>query len=110
MEKVYFNEEKNGIWEVESLEDYYDFKAVDFQTNEISRHILSWSRNFDLSDDDKNTDRVYDVEIGENKYYFLLIPNEKDRCWNVISKDSFELEKLLRDNNLFFVGETKIVE
>ena len=108
MGKVYFDKEKYGIWVVENLEDYYSFKAVNFETNEESNHILSWSRNYDLSDMNNNVDRVYDVEIDEKKYYFLFINNGDG--WDVISEDSMKLEKLLNDKNLFFTGETKIVE
>jgi hypothetical protein len=108
MEKVYFDNEKYGKWVVKNLEDYYNFKAVNFETNEESNHILSWSRNYNISDVSNNTDRVYDVEINEEKYYFLFVNNGDG--WDVISEDSMKLEKLLRETNLFFAGETKIVE
>ena len=108
MAKVYFDKEKYGMWVVEDLEDYYEFKAVDFQTNEESNHILSWSRNYDTSDMGQNVDRIYDVEINGEKYYFLFISNNEG--WNVISEDSMKLEKLLNDSNLFFTGDAKIVE
>jgi hypothetical protein len=103
MAKVYFDKEKCGIWVVENLEDYYSFKAVNFETNEESNHILSWSRNYDESDISEKFDRVYDVEIDEEKYYFLFTKNSNG--WDVISEDSSKLEKLLRENNLFFTGE-----
>ena len=107
MNKVYFDKEKYGMWVVENLEDYYSFKAVNFETKEESIHILSWSRNYDLSEMNNNIDRVYDVEIDEKKYYFLFTKNNNG--WDVISEDSMKLEKLLNDKNLFFTGETKIV-
>ena len=108
MRKVYFDKEKYGIWVVEDLEDYYSFKAVNFETNEESNHILSWSRNYDTSDMSSNVDRIYDVEIDEKRYYFLFINNSNR--WDVISEDPIKLENLLKDKNLFFVGETKIIE
>jgi len=108
MAKVYFEKEKYGIWVVEDLEDYYNFKAVNFETKEESNQILSWSRNYDLSDMTNNIDRVYDVEIDGEKYYFLFINNGNG--WDVLSEDSMKLEKLLNDKNLFFVGDTKVVE
>jgi hypothetical protein len=108
MGKVYFDKEKYGIWVVDELEDYYTFKAVNFETNEESSHILSWSRNYDTSDMGQNVDRIYDVEIDGEKYYFLFINNSEG--WDVISEDSLKLEKLLNDSNLFFTGEVKIVE
>ena len=106
MAKVYFDKEKYGIWVVEDLEDYYNFKAVNFETNEESNHILSWSRNYDLSDMNSGIDRVYDIEIDEEKYYFLFTKN--DNGWDVISEDSMKLEKLLRDKNIFFTGDTLV--
>ena len=108
MGKVYFDKEKYGIWVVENLEDYYSFKAVNFETNEESNHILSWSRNYDTSDVSSNVDRIYDVEIDELRYYFLFINNGNG--WDVISEDPIKLENLLKDKKLFFVGETKIIE
>jgi|694.fasta_scaffold113214_3 hypothetical protein len=108
MGKVYFDKEKYGIWVVDDLEDYYSFKAVNFETNEESNHILSWSRNYDLKDHDSKIDRVYDVEIDREKYYFLFVNNGDG--WDVISEDSMKLEKLLRETNLFFTGDSKIVE
>ena len=108
MRKVYFDKEKYGIWVVEDLEDYYSFKAVNFETNEESNHILSWSRNYDTSDMSSHVDRIYDVEIDEKRYYFLFINNSNG--WDVISEDPIKLENLLKDKNLFFVGETKIIE
>jgi len=106
MAKVYFDKENH--WVVESLEDYYSFKAVNFETNEESNQILSWSRNYDLKDHDSKIDRVYDVEIDREKYYFLFVNNGDG--WDVISEDSMKLEKLLRETNLFFTGDSKIVE
>lgn len=108
MAKVYFDKENHGHWIVESLEDYYSFKAVNFETNEESNQILSWSRNYDLKDHDSKIDRVYDVEIDREKYYFLFVNNGDG--WDVISEDSMKLEKLLRETNLFFTGDSKIVE
>ena len=108
MAKVYFDKKKYG-WMVKELEDsYYSFKAVNFETNEESNHILSWSRNYDTSDMSSNVDRIYDVEIDEKRYYFLFINNSNG--WDVISEDPIKLENLLKDKNLFFVGETKIIE
>jgi hypothetical protein len=106
MEKVYFDKEKYGQWIVIELEDFYHFKAVNFQTNEESYHILSWTRNYSLDDLDQDVVRVYDVEIDEVKYYFIIKPDKN--CWDVIAKDSMLLEKLLRDKNIFFTGDTLV--
>ena len=108
MEKVYFDKEKYGKWIVNELEDFYHFKAVDFQTNQEYYYILSWTRNYPLDDLDQDVVRVYDVEIDEEKYYFIIKPDRN--CWDVIAKDKMKLEKLLNDKNLFFTGDTKVVE
>lgn len=109
MSRVYFDKEKYGQWLVDELEDFYMFKAVDFQTNKESDHILSWTRNYPLDEFDSDVVRVYDVEIESIKYYFLVTSNN-DGTWNVLAKDTMSLEKLLNDKNLFFVGDTKVVE
>jgi hypothetical protein len=108
MANVYFDKENYGNWVVYELEDYYNFKAVNYQTNEESNHILSWSRNYDESDLSDNVDRIYDVEIDEVKYYFLFCKNNKG--WDLISEDPSKLELLIKEKGLFFTGETKIVE
>jgi hypothetical protein len=47
---------------------------------------------------------MYDVEIYDEKYYFLVSPEKGG--YLLESKDKFSLEKLLNDKNIFFVGET----
>ena len=89
--------------------DYYTPPYSDFDITYEDIFILSWSRSYDLSDMDKKVDRVYDVEIDGEKYYFIFINND-DNEWSVISEDPMKLEKLLRDKKLFFTGEVKIVE
>ena len=101
MAKVYFDKSQVH-WVVLELEDYYYFKTIDSKTNEESNHILSWSKDHS-SDLGEKIDRVYDVEIDEEKYYFLFINNGDG--WNVISEDSIKLEKLLKDKNIVFTGE-----
>ena len=41
---------------------------------------------------------------------FGIFINNDDNEWSVIPEDPMKLEKLLRDKNLFFTGEVKIVE
>lgn len=106
MNRVYFDKEENG-WFVDSLEDYYMFKAVDFQTKQESDHVLSWTRNYPLDGLD-DVVRVYDVEIDNIKYHFLVRAYEN--VWSVVQKEPMALEKLLNDKNLFFVGDTKVVQ
>lgn len=105
MNRVYFDKEKYGQWVVDELEDFYLFKSVDFKTNEESDKILSWTRNYSLDEFDSDVVRVYDVEIEDAKYYFLITSNN-DGTWSVTAKDRLLLEKLLNDKNLFFTGDT----
>ena len=63
MAKVYFDKENHGHWVVESLEDYYSFKAVNFETNEESNQILSWSRNYDLKDHSRYKEETKTISL-----------------------------------------------
>jgi hypothetical protein len=103
MDKVYFNKDYYGCWWLKELTDIYSFKAVNFQTNEEVETILTWSRNVDLSEYDGIV-RMYDVEIDDEKYYFLV--SLEKGGYLLESKDKFSLEKLLNDKNIFFTGET----
>jgi hypothetical protein len=100
MKKVYFDKDQNS-WFVDDLEDIYLFKSVNFETNEEKHEVISWSRNQDVPD---GFIRVYDFELDGERYYFLF--KSVDYRYQVISKDSMELERLLRDKNIFFAGET----
>ena len=104
MNKVYFNKDYYGCWWLKELIDIYSFKAVNFQTNEEVETILTWTRNIDLSEYDKDVIRMYDVEIDSEKYYFLVSP--KREGYLLETKDRYSLEKLLNDKNIFFTGET----
>ena len=103
MNKVYFNKDYYGCWWLKELIDIYSFKAVNFQTNEEVETILTWTRNVDLSEYDGIV-RMYDVEIDDEKYYFLV--SLEKGGYLLESKDKFSLEKLLNDKNIFFTGET----
>ena len=103
MDKVYFNKDYYGCWWLKELTDIYSFKAVNFQTNEEVETILTWTRNVDLSEYDGIV-RMYDVEIDDEKYYFLV--SLEKGGYLLESKDKFSLEKLLNDKNIFFVGDT----
>lgn len=104
--KVHFDKEHYGVWWVDETTDYYYFKAINIMTNEEKEYILSWSRNVEITD---SAIRVYDVEfgIGEDakKYYFNFY-YEGDK-YRVVARDPMELEKLLQETNICFVGETK---
>jgi hypothetical protein len=99
--KVYFKKSINSWW-VESLLDYYMFKSVNFKTKEEKDYVLSWTRNQDI--DDENIVRIYDVEVDDEKYFFMF-EQVKDG-YLIEAKDSLHLEKLLNDKDIFFVGDT----
>ena len=104
MDKVYFNKDYYGCWWLKELTDIYSFKAVNFETKEEVETILTWTRNIDLSEYDDKIVRMYDVEIEEEKFYFLASLEKEG--YLLETKDRYSLEKLLNDKNLFFTGET----
>lgn len=105
MNKVYFDSENNK-WFVDDLEELYLFKVVNYKTNEEHNSILTWNRNFEI---ESESVRIYDVEIEEIKYYFLLKSNSQN-SWDIISQDQHQLEELLERKGLFFSGEVKIIQ
>lgn len=102
MEKVYFNNEYYGSWWLKSLEDFYEFDCIDITTNEASSHILSWTRNLDVSIYGEDVIRVYDIEIDSKKYYFITVA--KKDGYLLSSREPFELEKLINEKNIIFTG------
>jgi hypothetical protein len=100
--KVYFDKEHYGCWWVDDLEDIYLFKSVDFETNLEKDQVISWSRNEEVPD---GFTRVYDFEIDGEKYYFLFKSMDEGK-YQIVPKYPMELERLLRERNIFFVGET----
>jgi hypothetical protein len=102
MNKVYFDSEKK-VWFVNEPEDFYSFKSINYETNEENKNILSWTRGVDLKDY-PNHIRMYDVEIDDVKYFFLM---RKEGTYYVIeSENPIELENLINNHNILFVGET----
>jgi len=102
MNKVYCNKEEN-FWFVNEPEDFYTFKSVNIETNEEVSQILSWTRNQDL-EDYPNHIRMYDVEIEDEKYFFLM---RKEKNFYIIEAERpLELENLINKHNIFFVGDT----
>jgi hypothetical protein len=102
MNKVYFNKDEN-YWFVYEPEDMYTFKSVNIITNEETNQILSWTRGFDMSNY-PNHIRIYDVEINNVKYFFLMA--KEGNVFILESEDPTMLEKLIELENTFFVGET----
>jgi len=101
MNKVYFNKEEN-YWFVNDTEDFYSFKCINIETNEESTQILSWTRG--SLDNYPNHIRMYDVEINEVKYFFLM--RAKGVHYLLETEDPQQLENLINKQNIFFVGET----
>ncbi len=104
MNKVYFSKEKNH-WFVNEPNDFYTFKSVKISTNEEINQILSWTRGFDMSNY-PNHIRVYDVEINEIKYFFLM--KKENNYYTIESENPMMLEKLINLENIFFVGDTQM--
>lgn len=102
MNKVYFDSEKK-CWFVSEPEDFYSFKSVNYETNEEVKQILSWTRGFDL-ENYPNHIRMYDVEIEKIKYFFLM--KKEGSQFIIEAENPLELEGLINNQKLFFVGET----
>lgn len=101
MNKVYFDSEKK-VWFVSEPEDFYSFKAINYETNEETKQILSWTRGFNL-ENYPNHIRMYDVEIDRVKYFFLM--KRDGNYFTIESEDPTKLEDLVNHNKIFFVGE-----
>lgn len=104
MRKVYFDTEKKR-WTLEDLEDLYSFKYINISTNEEHFAILSWHKTVDrdsinISDDE----RLYGAEIMGQEYLFA--ESYSDGRFFLDPIDSYSLEKLCRDHDFAFVGET----
>ena len=102
MNKVYFDTEKK-VWFVNEPEELYLFKSVNQKTNEETNQIISWTRNKDLENYPHHI-RMYDFEIDDQKIFFLM-KLDGDR-YILESENPLDLETLLNDNDIFFVGET----
>ena len=102
MNKVYFNSEKK-VWFVSEPEDFYSFKSINYETNEEVKLILSWTRGFNL-ENYPNHIRMYDVEIDQVKYFFLM--KREGNFFTIESEDPTKLKDLSNLAKIFFVGET----
>lgn len=102
MNKVYFNKEED-YWFVNEPDDFYSFKCVNIETNEESSQILSWTRGLGLEEYPHHI-RMYDVEIDGEKCFFLM--RIDDNNFIIESEDPHQLESLINNHNIFFVGET----
>lgn len=104
MKKVYFDTESKR-WTLEDLDDMYSFKYINIITNEEHSAILSWHKTVDrdaigIGEDE----RLYGAEILGEEY--LFVESYEEGKFFLDSLDSFHLERLVRDHNFIFVGET----
>ncbi len=47
---------------------------------------------------------MYDVEIGDVKYFFLM--KQEKNVYKIEPENPIQLEKLVNNHNILFVGET----
>ena len=105
MKKVYFDVTEK-CWVLDDLDDMYSFKYIDIMTNEESTGILTWLKVNDHSEIDiGEDDRLYGVELHGEEYQF--VETYKEGNFYLYAKDNMHLERLVRDHNITFVGETR---
>ena len=106
MEKVYFDKEFYGSWTVKNLSDMYSFKYINIKTNEEKQAILIWKRN----EEHGENERVCAVEVDGIEYYFIEKYSSDFSKFFIYSKEPWELEKLMKEKDIVFVGETLVYE
>lgn len=100
MEKVYQN---GNIWSVNDLADLYSFRCVNVMTGEETTAILSWKKGVSNSDMDLPGDaRVYAAEMGGEEVLFV---GEYVGGFTLRAYDGMQLERVLRETDISFVGE-----
>jgi hypothetical protein len=105
MKKVYFDVSEES-WVLDDLDDIYSFKYIDIMTNEESTGILTWLKVNDHTEIGiEEDDRLYGVELNGEEY--LFIETYEEGKFYLYAKDNMHLERLVRDHNIVFVGETR---
>ena len=105
MKKVYF-EVSSKSWVLDDLDEIYSFKYIDIMTNEERNGILTWLKRNDHSEIGiGEEDRLYGVELFDEEY--LFVETYKEGKFYLYAKDNTHLERLVRDHNAVFVGETR---
>ena len=105
MKKVYF-EVASKSWLIDDLDEIYSFKYIDIMTNEENTGILTWLKGIDHTEVGiGEEDRLYGVELFDEEY--LFVETYKEGKFYLYAKDNIHLERLVRDHNITFVGETK---
>jgi len=104
MKKVYFDTESKR-WTLEDLDDMYSFKYINIITNEELTAILSWHKTVDRENLNIGEDeRLYGAEIMGEEYLFY--ENYENGRFFLQALDQMHLERLCRDHDFVFVGET----
>lgn len=105
MKKVYFDVTKKS-WILDDLDEIYSFKYIDIMTKEENTGILTWLKGVDHEENSiGEDDRLYGVELHGEEY--LFVETYKEGKFYLYAKDNIHLERLVRDHNITFVGETK---
>ena len=108
MKKVYFEVDSKS-WVLDDLDEIYSFKCVDVVANEEKAGRLTWLKRNDHAEIGiGEEDRLYGVELFEEEY--LFVETYKEGKFYLYAKDNMHLERLCRDHNAVFVGETRKAE
>lgn len=108
MKKVYFDVIEK-CWVLDDLDEMYSFKYIDIMTNEESTGILTWVKGTSqIETGIGEEDRLYGVELHGEEY--LFVETYKEGKFYLYAKDNMHLERLVRDHNIAFVGETRNAE
>lgn len=105
MKKVYFDVSEE-CWVLDDLDEMYSFKYIDIMTNEEKTGILTWLKGVDHEENGiGEDDRLYGVELNGEEY--LFVETYEEGKFYLYTKDNMHLERLVRDHNIVFVGETR---
>ncbi len=105
MKKVYFEVESKS-WVLDDLDEMYSFKYINIMTNEEKTGILTWVKGVDHTEMGiGEEDRLYGVELFGEEY--LFVETYKEGKFYLYAKDNMHLERLCRNHNFVFVGETR---
>lgn len=106
MEKVYFDKEFYGSWVVKNLSDMYTFNYVNTLTNEEKSAILVWKRSPVHEEGVGENERLCAVEFDGEEFFFIEKYDPEYGKFFIYSKDPLELERLFKEKNIAFVGES----
>ena len=105
MKKVYFDKESKR-WMLDDLDEMYSFKYIHIMTNEESNAVLTWHKVTDHAEHGiGEEERLYGADLNGEEY--LFVERYEQGKFYLYAKDNMHLERLCRDHNLVFVGETR---